>query len=178
MPTVKPKVQETKTKKSKSPLKTKSIPVHKEKAAKTSTNIQGLEERKARRAIEREEKLMKSFRSLDNYLAFGAYTSLLVDVYVLYLTIKSHGNPLMLAAFVFSLASSVLLIYSSRLFSRKDKRAVIYYTATFLATILFLILLRFMSGTSLFMLKDIVSYLIPMILLVEMYKLQENGILG
>jgi hypothetical protein len=177
MPSSKNKLSSTQKINSKRPVKSRSDQLLEKRIKQQEENKKKLEDRKAERAFEREQKLMKSFRSLDNYLVMGVFVGLLVDLYVLYLTIKSHGNPMMLAAFVFSLACSLLLIYSSRLFSRKDKRAMTYYAAVFFSTILFLMFTRFMSGASLFMLKDIVSYLIPVLLLIEMYKLKENGVL-
>jgi hypothetical protein len=177
MPSSKNKLSSTQKINNKRQVKSKSDQLLEKRIKQQEENRKILEDRKAQRALEREQKMVKSFTSVDNLFALGAYSSLLFDVYVLYLAISSRGNLLIVASFFVSILISAGLFYTSRVLSQKDKRAVTYYSIILLITMIFTFALRSISGSPVFLTKDIVSYLLPLALLFEMYRLKTGGFL-
>ena len=143
----------------------------------STTKLKEAEKKKTERAIERKKKLMRSFRSLKNIVAFGAFASVLVDIYVLFLVFLSKGAPLNIIAFVVSVIFTGGLFYSSRLLSLENQKALVVYTVTVCCMWLWVFIFRSINHLTLFTGKDIFSIILPAAIFYEMRRLKKEGVL-
>lgn len=124
-----------------------------------------------------EEKLNKSFDSIDGYLKSIAYSASFASLYLLYLVFKSKGNVLMVLNFLIIVIVSFGLIYSSRLFSRQSQKSIMVYSATMIFVVLSSLFSRWVSGSSLFVPAYIIGYFISALILVEMLRFKKYSLL-
>ena len=143
----------------------------------SKTKSKEVEKKKADRAIEREKKLMKSFRSLKNIVALGVFANVLVDIYILFLVFLSKGNLLNIITFALSVIFTGGLFYSSRLLSMESQNALVVYIVTVCGVWLWVFIFRFINHLPLFAGKDIFSFIFPVAILYEMHRLKKEGVL-
>jgi len=120
-----------------------------------------------------EEKLTKSFRTIEGYLKGMAYSTPILIIFSLYWVFQSDGSLTTIVNFLSSIPLSIGIIFSYRLFSKQSKKSLLAYSITFGVTILSTILSYGILSLRQFNLTDVLIYIFGTAILIDIFRLKK-----
>jgi hypothetical protein len=124
-----------------------------------------------------EEKLTKSYYSMEKQLKVIFFTGPLASLYLLYLVVKSKGELVMTLNFLGVVVLSLGLGYSSRLFTKQSEKSVVVYGCTMGLITLFLGFIIWQTGSNRLLLGLFLQVFFALSTLFEMSRLKKYNFL-
>lgn len=124
-----------------------------------------------------DEKLIRSLRSLASFIALGAWLGILAGIFLVWSMIAYKWGISAVVSIVLSFAISGALFWCSRLLEQKSQLAITVYTATMITSWFLILIMRLVNSRPLFGSRDLLSLIVPGVILFEMYWLRQKKVL-
>jgi hypothetical protein len=124
-----------------------------------------------------EEKLTKSYYSLEKYLRGFLFAGPLISLYLLYMVFKSNGELVIILNFLGAVVISFGLGYTSRLFTKQSKKSIATYGYTMIIVTLFSVFIVWADNSNRLLLGAIVVFFFTLFTFIEMLRLKKYNFL-
>jgi len=124
-----------------------------------------------------EEKLTKSYYSMEKYLGGFLFGGPFISLYLLYMVFKSKGSLIIVFNFLAVVVMSIGLGYTSRLFTKQSKKSIAAYGYTMLIVTLLSGLVVWVNGDVRFMQIAIIVFFFVLFTFIEMLRLKKYNFL-
>ena len=127
--------------------------------------------------VQEDEKTLRSLRSLGSIITLGAWAGVLAGIFLIWSTIAYKWGFSALVGILLSFGSAGALFWCDRLLQQKRQLALVVYTYIMLFGWSAVLIMRLVSSRPLFGLRDLPGLIVPAVLLFEMHRLRQKGIL-
>jgi len=124
-----------------------------------------------------DEKTLRSLRSLGSFITLGAWAGVLGGIFLIWSTLAYKWGLSALVGIIISFASAGALFWCDRLLQQKRQLALVVYTYVMLFGWTIVLIMRLVSSRPLFGLRDLLGLIVPAVILFEMHRLRQKGIL-
>ena len=124
-----------------------------------------------------DEKSIRSLRSLSSFITLGAWLGILAGIFLIWSMIAYKWGSSALVSIVLSFAMAGALFWCGRLLDQKRQLAITIYIATIIASWFIVLITRVINSRTLFASRDLISLIVPVVILFEMYRLRRKGLL-
>jgi|ERR671924_1344354 hypothetical protein len=141
-------------------------------ASTKSISAQGTENK-----VPEDEKSLRSLRSLGSFITLGAWAGVLGGLFLLWSMIAYKWGGFAVVGIILSFATAGALFWCDRLLQQKRQLALVVYTYVMLFSWSAVLIMRLVSSRPLFGVRDLLGLIVPAVILFEMHKLRQKGIL-
>ena len=127
--------------------------------------------------VPEDEKTLKSLRSLGSFITLGAWAGVLGGLFLIWSTIAYKWGAWAWFGIIISFASAGALFWCDRLLQQKRQLALVVYTYFLLFGWTIVLIMRLVSSRPLFGIGDLPGLIVPALILFEMHKLRQKGVL-
>ncbi len=124
-----------------------------------------------------DEKVIRSLQSLASFIALGAWLGILAGIFLIWSMISYRWGISAIVSIVLVFAISGVLFWCSKLLEQKSQLAITVYTVTMIASWVIVLITRLASSRPLLGARDLLSLIVPGIILFEMYRLRQKKVL-
>jgi hypothetical protein len=141
------------------------------------TSTKGIPAQVAQNKVQEDEKSLKSLRSLGSFITLGAWSGVLVGLFLIWSMIAYKWGIFAWISIIVSFATAGALFWCDRLLQQKRQLALVVYTYVMLFGWSAVLLMRLVSSRSLFGVTDLLGLIVPAMVLFEMHRLRRKSIL-
>ena len=127
--------------------------------------------------VQEDAKSLKSLRSLGSFITLGAWAGVLSGLFLIWSMIAYKWGGWAWFGIILSFASAGALFWCDRLLQQRRQLALVVYTYVMLFGWSIALIMRLVSSRPLFGIRDLLGLIVPAVILFEMHKLRQKGIL-